>query len=171
MKHSIRKIIKFKKLRRYIGRFIKKRQKFSRKKIALIIFLLIIFIAAGSIFSFFYNLKLRDDKLEAKGLPLHDCLASSFSKELKRGESTSFEVALNPSRDWRKYRVKMGDLPNGVTAEVDDFEGRGKGKARVSLSVGDKAEKGNFSVMIVYEEKQGREYIPSNCQFNLIVKQ
>ena len=170
MKHSIRKIIKFKKLRRYIGRFIKKRKKFSRKRIILIIILLIILIAAGSIFSFFYKLKLRDDKLQAKGLPLHDCLASSFSQELIRGESTSLEVALNPSRDWRKYRVRMGDLPDGVTAEVNDFEGRGKGRARVNLSVGDKAEKGNFSVMIIYEEMQGREYVPSYCQFNLIIK-
>ncbi|RLC38091.1 hypothetical protein DRH27_03125 [Candidatus Falkowbacteria bacterium] len=170
MKYGIKKIFKVKKLRRFLGRFVKKKKKFSRKRIILIIILLIILIAAGSIFSFFYKLKLQDDKLEAKGLPLHDCLASSFSQELKRGEFTSFEVALNPSRDWRKYRVRMGDLPDGVMAEVNDFEGRGEGRARITLNIGDKAEKGNFSVTIVYEEMQGREYVSSYCQFNLIIR-
>lgn len=101
----------------------------------------------------------------------HYCGVDKFTETLSTGKSAEFVASLDPSRVWRKYRVKMGNLPRGVTADVYDYEGRGEGRAKIKLNVGDDPKKGNYSLMIVYEEEEGNgQYTPSYCQFNLIVE-
>jgi hypothetical protein len=104
------------------------------------------------------------------GLPTHNCSTGAFTKTVSRGETVSFNVTVNPSRFWSPYRVKMGNLPNGVTAEVENPDGRGKGDATVTLHIGEETKSANFSLIMVYEELQkDGTWKPSRCQYNLIV--
>jgi hypothetical protein len=106
----------------------------------------------------------------AKNLPIHDCSVGQFKQAINKGETSSFEVFLDASRFWRKYSVKMGNLPKGVTANVNDYEGRGDGKAQIDLSVSGDANPASYSLVIVYEEEMGGEMKPTYCQYNLVIK-
>ena len=141
----------------------------NRKKIiytatAAVLIIIVLFL------SYLYKQNKRDKSLQSKGLPLHSCSASGFTKNVNRGESTTFEILLDASRFWRSYRVKMGNLPKGVTAEVDDYKGRGQGKAKINIDVGNNTSPASYSLVIVYEEEQEGEFRSTYCQFNLIVK-
>ncbi|RLC38092.1 hypothetical protein DRH27_03130 [Candidatus Falkowbacteria bacterium] len=141
----------------------------NRKKIiyiALAVVLVIVILFSN----YLYKQNKRDKSLQSKGMPLHSCGVGGFSKEVKRGQSASFEVVLEASRFWRQYKVRMGNLPKGVSAEVDDYKGRGDGKAKIDISVGDNASPASYSLVIVYEEEQSGDYEPTYCQFNLIVE-
>ena len=142
----------------------------KNKKIFIYAVIAIIVIIIFSVSNYFYKQKKRDEALRSQNLTLHSCSASGFTKNVSRGESTTFEILLDASRFWRSYRVKMGNLPNGVTAEVDDYKGRGQGKAKINIDVGNNTSPASYSLVIVYEEEQEGDFRPTYCQFNLIVE-
>jgi len=142
----------------------------KNKKIFIYAVIAIIVIIIFSVSSYFYKQKKRDKALSSQNLTLHSCSASGFTKNVNRGESATFEILLDASRFWRSYRVKMGNLPSGVTAEIDDYKGRGQGKAKITLDVGNNTSSASYSLVVVYEEQQGDDFSPTYCQFNLIIE-
>ena len=104
-------------------------------------------------------------------IPAHNCAVGTFTKTIKRGEETIFEVMLEKSRFWPKYRVSLGNLPQGVYGEIDEPEGRGDGRATIRLKVTSDARPANYSLGILYEEeKADGGFSVNNCQYNLVVK-
>jgi len=113
----------------------------------------------------------KESQTIAQEKPVHNCAVGTFSKTIQRGESVTFDVLLEKSRLWPKYRVKLGNLPREVIGTVSGSEGRGDGRATINISVGENAKLASYSLVIIYEENKGNdEFEPSYCQYNLIVK-
>ena len=142
----------------------------KKKRYIFIIIIYVIFIF--TVFLFKRPVEEKPMDTGKKDVSIHSCALGAFTKKVRRGESTTFEVFLEASLFWPKYRVRLGNLPKDVTGTVEDAEGRGDGKALVNINVGNNAKLANYSLIIVYEERRASgEYVPTFCQYNLIIEE
>lgn len=103
--------------------------------------------------------------------PQHNCSVGSFTQRIKRGESSTFSVNFEPSREESNYRLKLGDLPRDISAKADKLIGQGAEPVNITISVEPTAQPASYSLVIIYDEEQENgEYVPSECQYNLIVE-
>ena len=135
-----------------------------KNKIILIIFLVLaLILTAFGAFIVFKKLN--------KQAPIHTCSPDGFIKTISPGGKISFSVNLSPTGIIKKYRVRLGDLPAGITGQISKTEGRGAGNVSVTLSAEEGAEPASYNLVIVYEEeKESSKYETSYCQFNLKVE-
>jgi hypothetical protein len=114
--------------------------------------------------------------------PQHNCTLKPFINEVERGSGAELTMQLQPSIEKSKFRVKSGDLPGGVSAELrldgnadseaqELIEGKGEATLKIKVGVGPSATKGSFNVVVVYsEEQEDGDYLDNNCQYNLVIK-
>ena len=138
-----------------------------------LIFLVLAILAILIFFNIFNGKKQesRDIASAENEVKTHNCSVGNFKQSINKGEKAEFEIFLDKSRFWPKYRVSLGNLPRGVSGIVKKSEGRGSGKARIELEASLEAVPGNYSLIIFYEEmKEDGGYERTECQYNLMIK-
>lgn len=102
----------------------------------------------------------------------HACSFTPFSLGVRpKGPSASFTMTLVPSRPNAPFEIEIGNLPAGVTANINRASGVGTLRPRVALSAEQGAVPGSYTITVFYNEAQnGGGTLTSACKLNLIVE-
>jgi hypothetical protein len=79
-------------------------------------------------------------------------------------------VSLQPSKQNSYYFLEIGDLPPGLVASFDQFEGKGSDERKVTVQSLNASKTGSFTLTVAYHEWQGlNKWLVNYCLLNVVV--
>lgn len=99
----------------------------------------------------------------------NNCSAEPNSRDINRGESTSFKITAKPNGDYEDFGVRLGNFPNGVGAYFEKIKKTEDGVWEANLMVNSRefAQQGSFGIpMLVFSSGGSASLCVISLQIN-----